>query len=206
MHELPSKKEWTLKEIFVLSAIGVVFAPLSMAWINVWAFATLVLGPIGLDVVFGFWFAVSIVCASIFRKPGVAFVAGMIGAVVQIPLGSPSGVWLIATGLVQGAGAEFAFFLTRYKNFRLPVLMFAGVTTAWFSFVYNWFRFGYQELGFGLLITMLVIRSLSGAFLGGVVGKVIADGLAATGVLASFPLGKEWRSRLRKRVHENATS
>lgn len=202
MHQIPEKKQWTLKEIFVISAIGVVFAPLSMAWINVWAAATVLFPQIGLDIVFGFWFAVSMVCASIFRKPGVAFTAGMIGAIVQIPLGSPSGVWLIATGLVQGAGAEFAFFITRYKNFRLPVLMLAGVTTAWFSFVYNWIRFDYGALEPTLLVLMLTVRSLSGALLGGLFGKLIADGLAATGVLASFPLGKEWRLKQAKSINE----
>ena len=205
MQILPESKKWSLKEIIVMSAIGVAFAPLYMAWIQVWALVSGLAGPLGLDIVFGFWFVVSIVCAYIFRKPGAALVSEWIAAVVQIPLGSPSGAWLIVTGLVQGLGAEVPFFLTRYKNFKLPVLILSGVGAALASFVYNWFRFGYSGLSMGLLVTMLVIRCLSGALLAGVLGKGIGDGLAATGVLGSFPLGREWKMRRAQSIRGNIT-
>ncbi|MEX2356462.1 MAG: ECF transporter S component [Thermaerobacterales bacterium] len=195
MNMLPQSRTWTLKEIVVMSALGVAFAPLYMAWIQVWALVTGLLGPVGLDLIFGFWFIVSIICAYIFRKPGAALYSEWIAAVVQIPLGSPSGVWLILTGFIQGLGAEIPFFATRYKRFTLPVLMAAGMGASVLSFGYNWIRFGYGELAPGLLITMFVLRLLSGAVLAGVLGKWVADGLAATGVLNSFPLGKEWRTK-----------
>lgn len=201
MVTLPTQRAWTLKEIVVLSALGVAFAPLYMAWIQVWALATGLLGPIGLDVVFGFWFIVSIICAYIFRKPGAALFSEWIAAVVQIPLGSPSGAWLILTGLVQGLGAEAAFFATRYRRFDLPVLVAAGVGAAVFSFAYNWVRFGYGQLAPGLLLAMLALRVLSGAVLAGLLGKVIADGLAATGVLTSFPLGRDWQQKRMAALH-----
>ncbi|SDZ12060.1 ECF transporter S component [Tindallia californiensis] len=202
MTVLPKDHQWTLKEIIVMSALGVAFAPLYMAWIQVWAIATGLLGPIGLDIVFGFWFIVSIICAHIFRKPGAALISEWIAAVVQIPLGSPSGAWLIVSGFVQGFGAEVPFWLTRYKKFNTSILMLSGVGASIASFLYNWFRFGYAGLAPGLLITMLVIRVISGAVLAGLLGKGIAEGLAATGVLSSFPLGKEWREKRRKSIHE----
>lgn len=202
MQIIPENKKWSLKEIIVMSAIGVAFAPLYMAWIQVWALSTGIFGPIGLDIVFGFWFVVSPICAYIFRKPGAALVSEWIAAVVQIPLGSPSGAWLIVTGLVQGLGAEVPFALSRYKNFKLPILMLSGVGAAIASFIYNWFRFGYAGMSPTLLLTMIAIRLISGAVLAGVLGKGIADSLAATGVLASFPLGKEWRAKRSQTIRE----
>ncbi len=204
-HVLPADKKWRLKEIIVMSALGVAFAPLYMAWIQVWAIATGLLGPIGLDIVFGFWFIVSIICAHIFRKPGAALISEWIAAVVQIPLGSPSGAWLVLTGFIQGFGAEVPFWLTRYKKFSTPILMLSGVGASIASFLYNWFRFGYSGLSPVLIITMLVIRLISGAVLGGLAGKGIAEGLAATGVLNSFPLGKEWRKKRGQAVYEKYT-
>lgn len=202
MTVLPKDHKWKLKEIIVMSALGVAFAPLYMAWIQVWAVAAGLLGPIGLDIVFGFWFVVSIICAHIFRKPGAALISEWIAAVVQIPLGSPSGAWLIISGFVQGFGAEVPFWLTKYKKFNTGILMLSGVGASIASFLYNWFRFGYAGMAPGLLITMLVIRIISGAVLAGLLGKGIAEGLAATGVLNSFPLGKEWREKRSKSVHE----
>jgi len=189
------RRTLTLKEIVVMSALGVAFAPLYMAWIQVWGLATGLLGPVGMDVIFGFWFVASIICAYIIRKPGAALYSEWIAAIAQIPLGSPSGAWLILTGFVQGLGAELVFWLTGYRRFGLPVLMAAGMGAAVLSFAYNWLRLGYGSLAPGLLVTMFVARLLSGAVLGGVLGKLIADGLAATGVLSSFPLGREWRLR-----------
>ena len=206
MTVLPKDHKWSLKEIIVMSAIGVAFAPIYMAWIQVWAIASGLLGPIGLDLVMGFWFVVSIVCAHIFRKPGAALISEWIAAVVQIPLGSPSGAWLILTGLIQGFGAEVPFWLTKYKKFNTSVLMLSGMGASITSFIYNWFRFGYSGLAPSLIIAMLVIRLISGAVLAGLLGKVIAEGLAATGVLNSFPLGKEWREKRSQAVHGKYTN
>jgi len=203
---LPKDHKWSLKEIIVMSALGVAFAPLYMAWIQVWAIASGLLGPIGLDLVMGFWFVVSIICAHIFRKPGAALISEWIAAVVQIPLGSPSGAWLILTGLIQGLGAEVPFFLTKYKKFNTGTLMLSGMGASIASFIYNWFRFGYSGLSPVLILTMLVIRLISGAVLAGLLGKGIAEGLAATGVLNSFPLGKEWREKRGQAVYEKYTN
>ena len=203
---LPNNHQWSLKEIIVMSALGVAFGPLYMAWIQVWAIVTGIFGPIGLDIIFGFWFVVSIICAHIFRKPGAALISEWIAAVIQIPLGSPSGAWLILTGFIQGFGAEVPFWLTKYKKFNTTTLMLSGVGASIASFLYNWFRFGYAGLAPGLIIAMLVIRMISGAVLGGLLGKGIAEGLAATGVLSSFPLGKEWRERRGQSARDKYTS
>jgi energy-coupling factor transport system substrate-specific component len=47
---------------------------------------------------------------------------------------------------------------------------------------------------------MFVLRLLSGAILAGVGGKLLADALAATGVLTGFALGQQWLRRRRAAV------
>jgi energy-coupling factor transport system substrate-specific component len=42
-----------------------------------------------------------------------------------------------------------------------------------------------------MLLSLLLIRLVSGAVLAGLLGKAIGDGLAATGALSTFPLGRE---------------
>ncbi|MDF2813595.1 MAG: thiamine permease, partial [Microvirga sp.] len=113
---------------------------------------------------------------------------------VQILLGSPAGLLLLVTGAVQGAGAEAVFAATRWRNYSLPVLMAAGVGAAIFSFAYTWIRFDYGALQPTILIAMFVLRCLSGALLGGLLGHLIVRALYKTGVLAGLAIDHDIRS------------
>ena len=96
--------------------------------------------------------------------------------------------------MVQGAGAEAVFAATRWRNYRLPVLMLAGVGSAVFSFIYTWIRFDYGALAPGLLAAMFVIRCLSGALLGGLAGHLVVKALYRTGVLSGLRIDHDLRS------------
>jgi energy-coupling factor transport system substrate-specific component len=182
------KYTWTLRETLIVAVLGAVFAVLYLGWVQVWLIAQALFGPVTMDVVMGFWFVASIVAAAIIRKPGVAFATEVLTAAVQILLGNPAGLLLLVTGAVQGAGAEAVFAATRWRNYRLPVLMAAGVGAALFSFAYTWIRFDYGALAPGLLATMLVLRCLSGVLLGGLLGHVIVAALYRTGVLSGLAI------------------
>lgn len=197
MSAVVSDHRWRLKEILLVSVLGVAFAPLYM-WYTLYVFGPLnaLIGPLAMEIVFGFWFAVSILCAYIIRKPGAALFANWIAAVVQLLLGSPAGYWLILTGFIQGLGAEIPFFLTRYRRFSVPVLMLSGVGAACTSFIYNYIRFSFPvNYSGGFILLMFAIRVTSAIVLGALVAKALAEALAATGVLSSFPLGQELRRR-----------
>jgi energy-coupling factor transport system permease protein len=161
--------------------------------VQVWLITQAIFGPVTMDVVMGFWFIVSIIAAAIIRKPGAALLSEVLAAVVQVLLGSPAGLLLIVTGLVQGAGAEAVFAATRWKNYRLPVLMAAGVGAAVASFIYTWIRFDYGALAPGLLIAMFVLRCLSGALLGGLLGHWVTQALYRTGVLSGLGIDRDRR-------------
>ncbi|MFD2239142.1 ECF transporter S component [Aureimonas populi] len=185
---------WTLRETLIIAVLGAVFAVLYLAWVQLWLVAQAAFGAISMDVFMGFWFIASMVAAAIVRKPGVAFGAEVLAAAVQILLGSPAGLLLIVTGMVQGAGAELVFALTRWRSYSLPVLMAAGVGAAVFSFAYTWVRFDYGALEPGLIVTMFVLRCLSGALLGGLLGHAIVQALYRTGVLHGLRIDEDRRA------------
>jgi energy-coupling factor transport system permease protein len=188
------ERSWTLRETLVVAVLGAVFALLYIGWVQVWLIAQAAFGAVTMDVVMGFWFIVSIVAAAIVRKPGVAIASEVLAAGVEILLGSPAGLILLLSGAVQGAGAELVFAATRWKNYSLPVLMAAGVGSAIFSFVYTWIRFDYGTLQPGLLAAMFLLRCLSGAFLGGLLGHFVVEALYKTGALAGLAIDREKRA------------
>ena len=185
----PAKvRGWTLRETLVVAVGGVVFAFLYLGWVQVWLIVQGLTGPLAMDAMFGFWFCASTFAAYIVRKPGVAFISALIAGATEILAGNPSGAILMLTAAVQGAGSEVPFAITRWRSYRLPVLLASGAAAAVFSFAYNWVRFGYWKLAVPLLVTMFVVRIVSGALLGGLLGKVLADAVARTGVLRGLAI------------------
>lgn len=191
------KFKWSLKDIIVLCVLGVAFGALYLGGISVWAVANAAFGPIGLDMVYGIWFTASITAAYIIRKPGIAFTAEMLAALGEVLLGAPTGVAVFLGAAIQGIGCEAVFAATRWKKYSTPVLILSGMGASVTSFIYNYIAYGYASFEIKMLLVMISIRLVSGALLAGVFGKLIGDGLAATGALSSFPLGRE---RAEKRI------
>ena len=186
---------WRFKEIVVLAALSVVFAVVYLAFLPVGAVLVGFFGPIGYDFIFGIWFIVSIIAAYIIRKPGAAFLSETIAAMVEVLIGNAVGPMLSVTGMIQGIGAEAVFAATKWKNYSTWVLMAAGMGSAITSFIYGYFMSGYAALATGYVLAMFIIRLISGALIAGLLGKALSDGLAKTGVLSSFALGKEYRRK-----------
>lgn len=189
-------KRWNLREIVLMSILGVVFAVIYLLFYlfgqGLRNFLTpFGLGPFGYEFIYGIWFVVSVITAYIIRKPGAALISETIAGLVQVLIGSPAGPKLILSAIIQGLGAEAVFASTRYKNYRTRVLVLAGVSSAVFSFVWAWFVSGFSALSPILVTAMLIVRMISGALLAGLLGKWISDQLAKTGVLRGYALGKE---------------
>jgi energy-coupling factor transport system substrate-specific component len=191
---MPDRSVWTLRETLIVAALGSVFGVLYLGWVQVWLVLQAIFGPVTMDVVMGFWFIVSIIAAAIIRKPGVALVSEVMAAAVQVLLGSPAGLLLLLTGLVQGAGAEAVFAATRWRRYSPAALMAAGMGAAVFSFAYTWIRFDYGSLAPELLAAMFALRLASGALLGGLLGHVIVRALHRTGVLSGLAIDRDARA------------
>lgn len=188
-------RNWRFKEIVVMAALSVVFAVVYLAFLPVGKLLVGLFGPIGYDLIFGIWFIVSIIAAYIIRKPGAAFLSETIAAMVEVMIGNATGPMLLIAGMIQGIGAEAAFAATKWKNYATWVLMAAGVGSAITSFTYGYFMSGYAVLSTNYVIAMFVTRMVSGALIAGLLGKALSDGLAQTGVLSSFALGKAHQKR-----------
>lgn len=179
-------KGWTTRETVVVAVSSVVFGMIYLAWVQLWLLAQGLMGPIAMDIVFGLWFAGSTFNAYVVRKPGVAFATAMIAVITQLLAGNPAGLILLITGLVQGAGSEIPFALTRWRRYSWFVLLTSGGMAAVMSFGYNWIRFDYQNLDTGLLIAMFIIRVASGMLLGALLPRSFADMVRSTGVFTGL--------------------
>lgn len=185
--------QWKLRDIVVLSSLSVVFAVIYLLFLQIGNVLVGFMGPMGYEVIFGIWFIVSIIATYIIRKPGAAVISETVAGLIEVLIGNAVGPILIVSALIQGLGAEAVFAATRYRNYSTKVLMLAGVGSAVSSFAWGYFRSGYAAYSVGLIIAMFVVRCISGAFISGLLGKWIADALANTGVLRSFPIAKGQR-------------
>jgi energy-coupling factor transport system substrate-specific component len=183
-----SQSSWTTRETVVVSVSSVVFGMLYLAWVQLWLIAQGLIGPLAMDIVFGFWFAGSVFNAYVIRKPFVALSTALIASLAEVLTGNPAGAILLLTGLIQGVGSELPFLLTRWRRYSVTILAFSSVSAAIFSFVYNWVRFDYQTLESGLLIAMFAIRVTSGVLLGSLLPLFFAKRLRKTGVFAGLAI------------------
>lgn len=186
---------WKTRDIIVAAALAV---PLGLVWVYVWAVvwtAGRALLPEMGFLLDGFYIAGGVLVGYVVRRPGAALLGEMIAALVELPL-TPFGVVVLWLGLVQGLGTEAVFAATRYRNWSLPIVMLAGLGGAlvgWFG--YDYWMYGYWKLAIGVQLLRFAIKLVGGALLGGLFGKLIADALAATGVLNNFRIA---RSRVRE--------
>ena len=182
----------TLADLMLLATLAVVFGFLYWVLVQLWGVLRVAMGPLGdlaQNVVMGGWFLVAPLALYIIRKPLVGVVSEMIAAVVEFAfLGSPVGPILLLTGLIQGAGSESVFALTRYRRYGWWVFAASGAAAAVFSFAWGSFRFGW--LGQEWLELRLLFQLTSGILLGGLLAKVVGDALLRTGVLDNYPIGR----------------
>lgn len=189
-------KSWKMREIVIMVVLSIVCGIAYMPWGGVWTALTGAFGPVGGESVYGLWFVASVLVAYIVRKPGAAFAAEMVAALGELLAGSIFGPSVLITAAIQGALSELAFAMFGYRKYTLPVLMLAGILPAAGSFVYEYFRAVLETMDTGMLVASFVVRLISGAVLTGVLGKIVADLLARTGVLNNYAIIRDKRNNL----------
>ena len=131
----------------------------------------------------GAWMAVQLVI----RKPGAAIYCEMVAAAVSALLGSQFGLTVLASGVIQGLGAELILLAFLYRRFTLPVALLAGLLTGIFggindALIFNWFP--EYTLDWKLIYVGLV--GVSGVVIAGLLSWLATRGLAATGALSAL--------------------
>jgi energy-coupling factor transport system substrate-specific component len=182
----------TLADLVLLATLAVVFGFLYWVFVQLWGTLRVAMGPLGdlaQNILIGGWFVVAPLAIYIIRKPLVGVVAETVAAIVEFAfLGSPVGPILLLTGLIQGAGSESVFALTRYRRYGWWVFAVSGAIAAAFSFAWGSYRFGW--LGQEWLGLRLIFQLTSGIIAGGLLAKVIGDALLRTGVLDNYAIGR----------------
>ncbi|MGQ9515962.1 MAG: ECF transporter S component [Anaerolineae bacterium] len=192
-------RRWTTWESILAAVLGGVIGVLFWLWGLFWELLEVIKAGIPgygyavRDLFYGFWFLAAILVPYILRRPGAALAAEMVGAIISSLLGSQWGLTVLISGLAQGGLAEVVFALRGYKHYDLPTLIAASAGAALGSWVVD-YAFWYNTLDVLIVILMLIARVISAAVLSGLLGKVLSDALAATGVLDNTALG---RARIR---------
>jgi energy-coupling factor transport system substrate-specific component len=193
---LSDQYKWTTLDIVMVAVVGVVFAVLYWAYNQLFAFLFpfISASPVTIQAFVGFWFIAGTVAACIIQKPGAAFLGELIAAIISMLLGSIWGVWILVSGLVQGAATEAVFAGFRWKKFNYFTVSLAGIVTALVSFFFpESVTEGYLQYRVLIIIAMLIVRLISGGLLGGAAGKALTDAVARTGILRNFSIGKRNR-------------
>lgn len=189
-------KRWTTWESILAAVLAGVIGILFWAWGLGWELLDFI--KVGIpgygyavrDLFYGFWFLAAVLVPYIIRRPGAAVGAEVIAAIISALLGSQWGLTVLISGLVQGGLAEVVFAMRSYRHYDLVTLMIAAAAAAFGSWVVD-YAFWYNTLELHILILMLIARVISAAVLSGLLGKVIGDALAATGVLDNTALGRQ---------------
>jgi energy-coupling factor transport system permease protein len=141
------------------------------------------------DLFYGMWFLAAVLVPYIIRRPGAAVAAETVAAIVSALLGSQWGLTVLISGLVQGGLAEVVFAARGYRHWGLGTLILAACGAAVGSWVVD-YAFWYNTLEPQILLLMLLARLISATIFAGVLGKVLGDALAGTGVLDNTALGR----------------
>lgn len=190
-----AKGGWKLQEVIFVAMLCVVFGVVYLAatYLStglVAVFTPTGIGPMGYEVVFGVWFMVSTLAPYIIQRPGVAIVSEIIAAVIEVLLGNMFGPMVIVTGIVQGVGAEAAFAIGRYKSYTMRDMLLASVLCCVVSFLWSFIRSGYLAFSVPVLVLFFVVRLVSSVVFAGLLSKAIGDGLAKTGLIKGYALGR----------------
>lgn len=193
-----SEQKWNLREVVMMSVLGVLFAAVYLAVFQLGLGLSALLVPLGLssfafELVYGVWFMAATIAAYLLRKPGAALITEVLAGLVELLMGNPGGVIVLITGGIQGAGCELGFGLFRYRKYNLLSMCLAGIFAATFIFVFEIFYLQYYLIDLKLLVAKLLIRFVSAAVFSGVIAKASCDGLVRTGVLRNYAAGALWQ-------------
>ena len=187
---------WTTWESVLAAVLAGVIGVLFWAWGLFWNLLDAIKNGIpgyGMavrDLFYGLWFLAAILVPYIVRRPGAAVAAEVVAAIISALLGSQWGLTVLISGLVQGGLAEVVFAARGYRHYGLATLLVASGAAALGSWGVD-YAFWYNTLQAQILLLMLIARLISAGILSGLVGRVVSDSLAATGVLDNTALGRQ---------------
>lgn len=171
-------QKWKLSEIVLLGFLAFLFGAVFMLAGYLYTGLVMVLTPIGLspfanEILFGMWTMAAPVAGMLIRKPGSSVLGEVFASIAEMLYGSYFGAGVILSGILQGAGTELGFTLTKYKRYDTVPLIYGAIGTTIISFTYEFFKFGYGTYGIIMVCGLFIVRLLSVLFFGVVLVKEI---------------------------------
>ena len=191
---MSSDLSWRTVDIVVTAAIAVAFGVVYWAWGLVYAAVgpAFAFFPPAQNLVDGVWLIAGVLAALVVRKPGAAFFAELVAASIEALLGGQWGLDTLASGAIQGLGAEVVFAITRYRVWDMRTAILAAIASAIAGWAHDIFVY-YATLALTDQIVLLVIYVVSAAILGGLVSWWLFLAIAQSGVLSQFSSGRVQR-------------
>jgi energy-coupling factor transport system substrate-specific component len=182
---------WRTVDIVVTAAIAVAFGVVIWAWNALYAAATplFVALPPAQNILYGTWLAAAVVAGLVVQKPGAALFAELVAASVSLVLGSQWGLDAALSGLFQGAGAELAFALFRYRRWDLASALLAAALAAVGAWIHDMPLY-YAALSLPEQLVIGAFMLISALVIAGVGSWWLTRALVQTGVLSQFPSGR----------------
>ncbi len=175
-------------------ALGVAFWGFDVFVYPIVGLATAGFPPLG-GLATGVWILPAVAGMLLVRRPGAAIFVEVIAANVELALGNSWGVTVLVSGLLQAAGVEIVFALFRYRRFGFAVAAIAGALSAVFEIVGYELNAYYADYSPVFKIVLVICAIVSGAAVSGGLGSLLIRGLAKTGVLNAFSVGREARAK-----------
>ncbi len=176
---------WRTVDIVVVALLSVAFGIVFFAWNQVYSWAGF-LGPQSEALITGVWLLPAVVCPLIVRKPGAALFSEVVAAAVSAMLGSQWGLDTLASGLLQGGGAEIVFLLTLYRSWG-PVTAVLAALGAGIGEVVHDIVVYYAGYDFLYQAGIVIAEIASAVVIVGIGGWLLVRALRQTGALEPFP-------------------
>jgi energy-coupling factor transport system substrate-specific component len=184
-------KDWTTRELVVGAALAVAVGVIFWAWGLLWTavFAAIPF-PYHYGLV-GLWMMGGLLVPYVVRRPGAALFGELVAAFVSMALGNQWGILTMASGLVQGVGAEVVLAGFRWKRFTGVALYGAAALAGAFSILLDIFVWSYHTVyTWYSIIIAAGLCVVSSVILGGVLSQLLGQALAKTGVLSGLEIAK----------------
>ncbi|GER22372.1 ABC transporter permease [Zafaria cholistanensis] len=184
-----ARRSWRVVDIVVAAVIAVASGVIFWAWNLAYAGigGLFLFFPPASSIVTGMWLFPAVLGALIIRKPGAALFCELVAAVVSAFLGSQFGLTVLASGLIQGLGAELVLALFLYRRWDLVTALLAGAGAGLFggindAFIFNWF----PEYTTAMKLVYVAGTTLSGVVIAGLLSWLATRALARTGALSAL--------------------
>jgi len=142
-------------------------------------------------IMYGVWLVPGVLAALIIRRIGASLYAEFLAALISVQLGSAWGWVAVIQGAAQGAASEIGFAASGYRSWRTPFALLSALLAGLTATLFDAFHYYPETSWLTYRIPYILMGTASSVAVAGVGSVLLVRALAPTGVLDSFPSGRE---------------